>query len=191
MMEVEFVQTVEDHIAYNEYQLAYQPWLVRNQFRLVAGFLVFVWVTTFLLEAPPNLGPIRLPDRVEWHHIAICVFLLVLIAVPVFIYGWGMRYAVRARVKRLTRNPENRKMLGWRRYVIGPEGVGIQLEGFSDRIMWGVVKDIAETEDHAFIKVSNVEVYFVPRRAFASDDEFREFVETARGYWDRAQYGLP
>jgi hypothetical protein len=49
-------------------------------------------------------------------------------------------------------------------------------------INWPLIERIAETEEHLFIMTGKAAGYIIPRRAFASDNDFWTFYETALRY---------
>jgi hypothetical protein len=53
---------------------------------------------------------------------------------------------------------------------------------------WSAVEKILTGTDHAFFQLSRVEILTLPKRAFAQEQEFINFVETANEYhqaWER------
>jgi hypothetical protein len=52
---------------------------------------------------------------------------------------------------------------------------------------WETVEEIVSTADHAFFRVSRAEVLILPKRAFAQEAGFTEFVETAKKYHQSAR----
>jgi hypothetical protein len=192
-MEVEYDQTLEDHIAFNAYHQASQPWWRRNVRVLMLGILMLI-LTGFLLveilsladqQRPANRrGLTDLPASDQ-------AFLLFVLACPLTFWAvlaWGKRYLVRWQITRLVRHPQNEKLLlGWRSCSIGPEGVTFRQEGGSGNFSWATVPRICQTEEYAFIYTTTYQAIIVPRRAFASAEEFQEFVATARAYRDAAR----
>jgi hypothetical protein len=70
-----------------------------------------------------------------------------------------------------------------RRLLITPESVTQETPDSTLKITWRSVERIGQTADHAFIYISKVEAFVLPRHAFSQESDFREFVDTARRYF--------
>jgi YcxB-like protein len=186
-MEVEYVLTVEDYVAFNKYQLASQP-ASRRHMSWVWLVLLVILLGLFLL--PTLSGPKRQPPpEVNWWTTAFDISLLVvpLVLVVAFLV-WGRPYLVTLQVKRVVTHPHNQKrLLGWRRTSIGPEGLAVRGEDVHLVLAWPAIRKLALTPQHAFIYITTLEAIIVPRRPFASDEEFQRFAETVRAYRQMAR----
>jgi len=78
----------------------------------------------------------------------------------------------------LPRLAQTRKKSPWQ-VTITPEGIWYNNEGATSFLLWSVIWDIYGTPDHAFIWTGERQVILVPRRAFASQAKFIEFVRQA------------
>jgi hypothetical protein len=188
-MEVEYVLTAEDYVAFNRYHqkanvrvLRLGPWVWLVLLALLMGL--------FLLPAfssDPKRQPPPAADHGQWIQSAFLFFIIPAL-VLVILLVWGSRYLLAIQVKRVVTHPDNRRqLLGWRRTAIGPEGVTVRGEEISTQLAWTGVHKIALTQQHAIFYTSALQAFIVPRRPFASDDEFKKFVETAQDYWEKAE----
>jgi hypothetical protein len=69
---------------------------------------------------------------------------------------------------------------------ISPEGISQSSADSAGITMWTAVEKIAVRKDHAFFYLTTLTAYILPRRAFAHDHDFTDFVETAQQYFDAA-----
>jgi hypothetical protein len=198
-MEVEYVQTLEDHIAFNNYYQASQPWWRRSRVLLIPCLLVLL-LTGFLLaqilwpvnrEQPPGHRAPP-PELTGWDLVLMLSLYVLPVAFWMAFLVWGKRYLINLQIKRLVRHPENKKrMLGWRRCTIGPEGVTLRDEDSSTTLAWAAVLRIAHAKEHIFFYTAAQQSIVVPRRPFTDEQAFQDFVVTARRYHDAAQETIP
>jgi hypothetical protein len=175
ILEVDCANTVQDYVAFNLHQSRprrLEIWAVLGVMVLLV--LAFFWGLWFLTGRPdaalPGLIPYSVGPFVIW------VFLL-----P---FGWFMIH-VNARIL-FRRNPE---MLTGQRMALTPEGVGNDGQfGYGLR-RWRGIRKVARTRDHVFLYTTTMSAFLVARRDFGSDEEFNEFVRTARRRWERAKAG--
>jgi hypothetical protein len=182
-MEVEYVVTPKDHIAFNIYHQKCQPWWRRHQACWLACLLVVVlWLAIELWTG-------AIPDNPAWLiavHVSALLLCLALVTAQA-LSSW--RSLVAKRVKRWLRRPENRRALGWYSCSIDREGVTNRTEDATTTVMWTGIVRIAQTDDYAFFYYSPTRAFLVPRRPFATDQDFKTFVETARSYRRAARGG--
>lgn len=82
-------------------------------------------------------------------------------------------------------------MLGWRWCSIGPEGLAYRDESGSTTLAWAAIQRIVSVEDYVFFYTTTYYALLVPRRPFANDQAFQDFVATARRYYEAAQETTP
>jgi peptidase C13-like protein/YcxB-like protein len=97
-----------------------------------------------------------------------------LIAYTIFYYFWS-RYARRA--------------AGWGGASLGPRTFSLTPEGFEERgplssslSQWPAVRAIEETPEHLFVFTDETVAHIVPRRCFATPEEYEAFVQEL---WER------
>jgi hypothetical protein len=203
--EVNYELTVEDHIAFNRYHHAFRwprrlnwgwHWLLYWRWWLLPGILIVLAVQFWSSPRAPQPEPAPPPQSSAWDTVnmlfvtAIVVFnLLLWVSVAVFYLGTAKAKRIAWQVGQQLNDPDTRKrMLGWRRTSLGPKGLSSRGDAIDSTVGWTAILKIAATKEHAFFYESATQAIVVPRRAFANDAEFREFVATARGYHDAARH---
>jgi len=74
------------------------------------------------------------------------------------------------------------KARGWRRLAIDPDGIHVTTAFAYSLHYWEGVDAVGASEDHIFLYITTRNAHVVPRRAFADDRAFDEFLEAARRY---------
>ena len=185
-MEVEYVQTVEDHLAFNNYHYATLPWWRRYGAWTITWPLLIVLQTVGVLVIPstPGAAPQQGASLTVWTLVGLAVFEGFLIT---FFVGNPRKFLAR-RVRRFVAAPQNKKRFtGWRKCSIAPDGVRLRQEEGSMTLKWTAVLRIAQNDDYVFLYTTSRNALIVPRRPFASDEQFQQFVATAQCYRDTAQ----
>jgi hypothetical protein len=97
------------------------------------------------------------------------------------------RSLIRGSVRRMLRHPDNVRMLGKLRVRISADGLSAMDEfGATTQRPWITIVRIESTDNHAFAFFTENTAYVIPRRAFATEGEFRTFVETAQQFHTQA-----
>jgi hypothetical protein len=188
-MVVEYVLTVEDYVACFRYHHASQSrlrlnwsWLWLLLLMVVLGVYLVSSLRTPQPEPPPQVN-----EGQSGLGFVGYLFLAVLILVVVFLV-WGRPFLNARLAKRFVTHPDNQKrLLGWRRTSIGPEGLSMRGEDVHLTLAWTAIQRMAVTKEYAFLYMTAQHAIVIPRRPFASDGEFRKFVTTAREYRDMAR----
>ncbi len=89
-MEVEYVQTVEDHLAFNAHQLASQP-LWRRYWMFLAGWLVILVACGALLSAIVPARPTRALEQIWWERSLFFGFVALFSASALAGKAWSQR----------------------------------------------------------------------------------------------------
>jgi hypothetical protein len=173
-MEVEFDLTAEDFIAFNLYHQERLPWgrrhpqwpwwVILGVFGVVLGFTTVVAGTDNERGLLATVGV--LGGTAVWAGYSL--------------FMWRERIA--NQVRRELRRSESGLQEGWFRLKIKPEGITVTDEDGRTTLRWQRVERIAVTDDYAFFYVGEKTASILPRRAFATAEEFKNFVETARQY---------
>src|SRR5262249_55569887 len=74
------------------------------------------------------------------------------------------------------------RVMFWQRLKLTPEGLLHSTAVSTTRVVWDGIERIGMTDHHAFFYLTPVSSLILPRRAFASEEEFERFVEMARIY---------
>ncbi len=171
--EIEFSLTPEDFVALGEYHGSQQPrWKIFLYLGLI--ILMIAAVVIRVMEFAKEFGEV-----------------IALIALVVAFSGaltWYLnrhRLAAGAVRKELSKG-KNSKLLEPRKLAISPDGISDYSADSAGITIWSGIEKIAVSKNHAFFYVNTAAAIILPKRAFASDLEFMDFVETAQQYWNAA-----
>jgi hypothetical protein len=171
LLEIEYYLKPEDVLALHRFHLRTRgkkgnAWIGAVFFGQIVAIILLTLAWTG--EIPPTLWPI-----------------IGLLALVVLLLLW--RPFVMWNLGRNLRQPAHARVLGWRRLHITPEGVTVIEEHSTAKTKWTGIEKIGVTDEHAFLYTLPEQAHVVPRHAFASAQEFREFVETAQRYLREAR----
>jgi membrane protein implicated in regulation of membrane protease activity len=176
-MKANFELTKEDLLTYNLSHQARSPALRRQR----------AWTVGVCLGAAVILGGVMcLPSAGDFGRVAnfwpvAYFFLAIGILKPLL---W--RRQVRRIVDRMLNEGRNRSLLGKREVLITPADISTAGELRSTIVRWKAVERIVEEREVLYVYISSVDAVIIPRRAFASDDEFAAFGAACRKYWTEA-----
>jgi hypothetical protein len=105
-----------------------------------------------------------------------------LIYVPLFFYGGRLREWLALR--KWASDPANSEP---QILAISEEALTAGGTSASLTIHWHLLPQIGADEGHAFFYLNDTEGFILPRRAFATDREFEDFVAAARRYHQEAR----
>jgi hypothetical protein len=155
--------------------------------RLAFGLLVLCATAFLLTRAGPNAGWERSGDASPgcgWEWMPFLGHVSGTLAVVAFFLWWFIAKM----------NAQAARGLADDRILSRPTTVTIDAEGVSSvgdfqraTVLWGAFREVAETDGHLFLVYSVGRAVAVPRRAFSSDAEFRQFADTARRFWEEAK----
>jgi len=79
------------------------------------------------------------------------------------------------------------QMAGPQTISIAPEALCWSSQGSSAQMNWLAFQRIVPAKDHLFIFSASHTAHVIPKRAFPSDEAFRDFCDAAQVYWATAQ----
>lgn len=138
-----------------------------------------------------------LPEKVEDFFIPYVVATALLILLQLVLLamtgpsGYFRPEAARAHALEQARRYAGAPAAGDWHVVLTPEGVLVTAEGGRREMAWPDVAGVDSTPDHVFFFDRSGQGIAVPRRAFADEATFRQFVETARAWHGRAVAARP
>lgn len=171
--EIEFSLIPEDFVALAEYHDAQLP---KWKIPLYVGLLV-LGMALFILQIRRMFN--------EFGEVLGLVGLIFALSGGLIWYVNRHRIAARA-VRREIRKGKNSRVLEPRRVSISPDGISESSADSAGVTAWSAIEKIVVRKNHAFIYFSTVAAMILPKRAFASEVDFMDFVETARGYFEAA-----
>jgi hypothetical protein len=89
-------------------------------------------------------------------------------------------------VDKILQDPKNATKLGWRRISLSPECISKATDSGASTRAWQGIQDVVATPDYLFIYESADDAYIIPRSAFADEGSWKQFVDTAMGYYENA-----
>jgi len=171
-MQLKFDLTKEDVIAFNMYHYAHSPSLRRKKWVNLVWGMVLALVCVLAAIAVKGSGG---SADFLWS---------LLVSIPLYIacYPFLLRRAQRTAVERLIAEGQNRDQFGKKQVTITPIEITAGGDLTSTTVRWKAVERIEVAEAYAYVYFSALQAVIIPRRAFASDEEFSAWVETARKY---------
>jgi hypothetical protein len=180
LMEISFVLNAEDLVAFQKHFVCHRPegrririqrWLVIVGFSLLLIFLVVLSHAVTQEQDQPHwrFGTVLIPG------------------VGFLIFAALFRGRVQAwEIRRNAQKGLYGKVLGTHHVTLTPEAFVARTETSTNSSQWSGIEEIASTPTHAFIYTGPATAHIVPRRAFESDQTFRNFVETAKQFREAA-----
>lgn len=177
-MTVEFEQTLED-------VLTLQFLLARElgDTKMPRGLIVFIAAVALLMFAASALTASIDNQREE--VLVGCVGAVVIAGVGVvshFSFGTVTRWLLRMKVVKLVQKTHNRSLIGLRRVTISPQYVVWSSPATQNAARWTGVERVHVEQDCLYIFITAIDAIFLPRRAFNSEQHFREYALAAEQY---------
>lgn len=154
-----------------------------------------VWIVLFVIALLASMIPgwcvvTWLAVQAGENHLLVQVSFLLGLGMTVFLLlvvaGFQKLVLLGIYTKRMRQLPD----APWR-ITITPEGVTVLGATFRTFNHWLHYQDVVQSKGYYFLVVSVYEAVPIPRRCFASDDEFRAFGEQCRAYFYDAQNLTP
>jgi YcxB-like protein len=189
-MTVTFTLTLDDHTAYVLYQVQHGPRLGQGQWsgRMPGWVRRLLQVLGLLLLAGGiTLQLVLFIKGGGWDLslVAGCLGLGMLCYQLLFI-GKTVETTIKATLRRQYANGELDRLLGEQRLELRANEYILTTNYNTSAIAWSSVEKIVTTPEHAFIYHGEHGFNILPKHAFASEEEFTTFVETARAYQEAA-----
>ncbi len=171
-MEVEYYITPEDASAFWRYHQENSPALRRSRFQTSIVVALMSGALILILRRSSEPGVI-----VEALIFATIGFLFVRFMAPAISQPLNT-----LSMRRAMAEGKNRAVFGKRRLILQPEGMTTISDVEASQLKWIGVERIAVADRYAYFYTSANAAIPVPRSAFRDDQEFNQFVETARRY---------
>lgn len=176
-MEVDYELTVEDHLAFLRYDRSHP--LAKGSWPKGAT----VSFCTRLLALLAILLSLKI-DFI-WNSLPLLTCLFI---VSVAVVSWSLFTPRWTDPERQTRrflvDKANQHYLQRRRTSIDAQAISQVMPGRSRSLLWTAVRRIAVTDKYLYIYEGPAAAYIIPRRAFASEQEFEDFTTAAQWYHD-------
>ncbi len=142
--------------------------LITGWWNLILGLIPLAFLVWFF-------GSIMLEtSEVSWPMIALITALTLIVSGP-----WTWRPILMLRTLR------RQGLLVSQSMAITPECLELHSERLDARVRWSAIDKITRVDGRLFIFGSKTSAYIVPRRVFATTEEFEEFAGAADQCWQR------
>jgi hypothetical protein len=177
-MTVEFEQTLEDVLAL-QFCLA----RARGDAEMPRGVLIFIAVASLSLLVPAAFFATIPYWREEALEGLIGGLLIAGLGVAAYFGVPAVsRWFLRISIRKLVKKTHNRNLVGERRITIAPEYVVCSSPGIQQVARWTGVERVLIEKDYLFIFLTALDALVLPRRAFNSEQHFREYALLAEKY---------
>jgi hypothetical protein len=179
VMQISYSMNVDDYRAWNTFVLRNARWrLFFHLLRLLfLAPLALGWLIILVELLPAIRGE-------GWAEFPVGL----LISTALLTLGWLFWYPLQVWFIVTTQSAEDRaKMARVHMISIAPEALYYSSQHSNGKLGWLDIQRIVLMKDHVFIFVMSHSGHAVPRRAFASDEAFHPFGETAQGHWATAR----
>jgi len=171
-MEVRYKPSEDDLVALTWLEAKRSPTLRRQYFGTYFGVPTAVaglWLAVVLLTSEDSAGHIGTGIAV----VAFAVF---------WFFWWPAKYSktIRKYVQTTLKEGRSRVQLAERHIVCDTLGIKTHTDFGDDTLKWQAIQRMEETNDRLFLFLAQFSAVVVPRRAFASAQEFQEFVGFVR-----------
>ena len=170
-MDIEYEISVDDILALNLYHHQQSPSARRTRMLLQYGPPVIL-VIIFLIQASLTGGsPV---SALPWLFFA---------GIWVIFVPFSLRRSMRKKVAKLILESQDNRVTGKHKLSLTPDAVTDKTGSGKTKTKWRDVRKLVATNQYLYIYISDTLAHIVPRRAFASEAEFREFVDSAMRYY--------
>ncbi len=176
-LRVDYALALEDVAAFLQYEAKDSPrsrgqpkprgWL----FLVLLGLMTLIWALTKIAGNEPLVYSVA--------DIMPVLFVVCL----VFYFFWGTML-LRLQLRSFRQNP---RFFERRSLEITPALIAARTESHAGSTAWHAVEWIVEHREHVFFYISKTEAYILPKRAFADERQYQEFLDTARHYHAEAR----
>lgn len=172
-MTVQYENTLQDAIAYNEYCHNHTPRLRRynRRFRFLGPLAIIAGASLTL----------RL---LQGHPLAWWAWIILLLGAAFYfaIHPAVWRFALRKQVKLLSEAGAYKAFIGAYAVTIGADGIRSVASIGEALYRWDAVTSVVKTETHLFLFLSETMAVFIPRRAFADAAQETAFLAEIECY---------
>jgi hypothetical protein len=142
------------------FRILVKSYLSRRWWTLLLGFLILLFFVFILIRAPQALTPV--------HYVAVAI----LVAFPVLYLVRFYRFAFRG---------DNEPFFEERYATLDNEQLSVHFDdGTTDTVPWDRVDRIRDAPEYLLVYVSRRQFVFIPKSAFASDEDLETFLSFAR-----------
>lgn len=177
-MTVEFEQTLEDVLV-----LQFHLQRARGDAEVPRGVLIFIAVASVSLLVPSAFFATIPYWREEALEGLIGALLIASLGEAAYFGVPAVtRWTLGTSIRKLVKKNHNRNLVGERRIAISPEYVVCSSPGTQQVARWSGVERVLIEKNYLFIFITALDALVLPRRAFNSEQHFREYALLAEKY---------
>ena len=173
-MDIEYDILLEDILALNLYHHQQSPSARRNRMLLQYGPPV-IPVIVFLFQA--FVSGASMVASLPWLFFA---------GIWVIFVPFSLRRSMKKRVARMVLEDQDGGVTGRHKFTLASDAVTDKTGSGKTKTKWRDVWKLVATNYYLYVYISDTSAHIVPKRAFDSEEEFREFVDTAMRYYRAA-----
>jgi hypothetical protein len=179
-LEIEYALVPDDLVAFAQYHADHPPTPIRTGRRqtVLVALLGGVACVVTLMN-----------DRVADKASALAIILIWIGTLLLLPWYYPRKWLIRKAVLRKLKQDKDDLILGSRRLVLTSQGIKSADPVSAAFFDWKGVEKLAMTDHHLFIYLTPVVAHAIPKRVFADEEAFLEFLETARRYRQEAKEG--
>lgn len=178
-MEMEFSLSPEDHAAFCLHRDG-PRW--RQGYR-VASFVIVLAVTSLVVM-------LVMFGKGETKDACMLCLMAAVMGTLWLLVPMSQRWGVVRSLRRMRDSGQYAALFGRRRLTIVPHRIAVVDEcGGQSELRWSAITTIYASDSHAFFYLNPTDAIILPRAAFSREEDFREFIETARRYHRDAAQG--
>jgi hypothetical protein len=170
-MDIEYENSMDDILALNLYHHQQLPAARRTRMLLQYGPPVIL-VIIFLVQVSITGG--SLVSSLPWLFFA---------GIWVIFVPYSLRRAMKKRVTRMVLENQGGGITGRHKLSLKSDAVTDQTGSGKTKTRWADVPKLVVTGSYLYIYISDTSAHIIPKRAFESEAEFKEFVDTAMRYY--------
>ena len=175
-MDVEYSLDMDDVLAFSRYHNTHSPAIRRRLMILrliVPVFFLVMWLVFYTIGDASG-------------RLASAGALAVMAVVYYFTYPLLFNWRTQRTVKALYREGNNPDLFERRRLTITPETLTDASATSVTTKKWNAIDRIVADQDHIYFYATAVSAFIVPKAAFAGEEAFQRFLDTARQYHSAA-----
>lgn len=171
-MKVVFERTQADFIEFNSFHIAHSP-TIRKQLLLTRIALAVAALVLISLLGQLNENHSTSGDYILGGIIGLVLF---------FGYPEIYRLSVVNNAKKMWNEGNNTSLLGRHEMFLSPDGIFYKTRAGDSNMSWASIDKMLQNDKYIFIYIGAINALVVPKDAFASDRERKDFLAYVRSH---------
>lgn len=171
-MKFEFVLSEKDYIDFN----IFHQWKSPEMRYKRIGFPLILSTIFLLSFADKNFEKADIND-----YLVPFIFVILTFVFTPFLVKSGIRFGIKKRLKKEV----NHGLIGKREMEILPEYFRVTTNLTNTTFQWNSINKIMENKIQLLIYVSETSTYIIPKKAFASEEDYKKIKETIFSHYKK------